>query len=253
MKNKFTEEYLDDLLVRMAHNSTAIEGNTLTQPDTVSILLHNFIPKLMSEREYFEVKNYKKTVAFLLSNSEELSPKLMKNYHKLIMENLDDNNGEFKKIGNLIVGSNFETAKPYQVPILLQEWSDNYNFRIKNAKTNEEKIEIILEQHIKFEKIHPFSDGNGRTGRMIIIDNCLKENLIPIVIPKEEKNKYITLLATENSKEFAKWGIELQKNELYRMECFKNKILDHTPGKKVNPLLKTLKKQKELKNNGKER
>ena len=60
---KMTSEYIDDLLVRVAHHSTAIEGNTLTLGDTISILIHNYIPKGMTEREYYEVKNYKKAFA----------------------------------------------------------------------------------------------------------------------------------------------------------------------------------------------
>ena len=223
LKEKMTDEYLDDLLVRMAHNSTAIEGNTLTQAQTTSILLHRYISGEMTENEYFEVKNYKKAVELLLDNTDIISSELIKNYHKIIMENLADNNGEYKKNQNIIVGSNFEPTKPYQVPTSIQEWCDNYNFRIKNAKDDLEKIEIILDQHIKFEKIHPFSDGNGRTGRMLVIDSCIKEDIPPIIIPKGEKGKYIDILSTENIKEFAKWGKELQDIELDRIKKFHNK------------------------------
>ncbi|MGF6906218.1 Fic family protein [Fusobacterium sp. PH5-44] len=223
LKEKMTDEYLDDLLVRMAHHSAAIEGNTLSQADTTSILLYHYIPGDTTVREFYEVKNYQKTVDLLLTNQEPISPELIKQYHKLIMENLADNNGEYKKEQNIIVSSNFETAKPYLVPIVLKEWCDNYNFRMKNAKNNIEKIEIILDQHIKFEKIHPFSDGNGRTGRMLIIDSCLKEGLAPFIIPKEEKGKYISILSNENSVEFAKWGLKLQDLEKERIETFYNK------------------------------
>lgn len=223
IREKMTDEYLEDLLVRMAHHSTAIEGNTLTQADTASILLHNYIPHNMTEREYYEVKNYKKTIGLLLSNQEQMSPELIKEYHKIIMENLVDNNGEYKKATNTIVGADFETSKPYQVSILLQEWCDNYNFRIKKAQTVKEKIEIIVDQHIKFERIHPFSDGNGRAGRMLMIDSCIKESISPIIIPKEEKEKYINCLASENSKKFTRWGLELQEKELDRIEKFYNK------------------------------
>lgn len=223
IRKKMSNEYLDDLLVRMAHHSTAIEGNTLTQADTLSILIYNYIPRDMSEREYHEVKNYKKTVDYLLKNEEKMSPQLIKTYHKEIMQNLADDNGEYKKISNIILGANFETSKPYQVPTLIQEWCDNYNFRMENAKTIEEKIEVIVDQHIKFEKIHPFSDGNGRTGRMLMIDSCIKENIPPIIIPKEEKGKYINYLSNENIKEFTKWGVSLSEKEAERIEMFSNK------------------------------
>ena len=80
--NKMTDEYISDLLVRAAHHSTAIEGNTLTQGDTISILIHNYIPREMNEREYYEVKNYKKAFDFLLNSENTLTPELIKNYHK---------------------------------------------------------------------------------------------------------------------------------------------------------------------------
>ncbi len=57
---------------------------------------------------------------------------------------------------------------------------------------------------------------------MLIIDSCIKENLVPIIIPKSEKSKYINFLATENIKEFVKWGLELQEVEEKRMEIFLN-------------------------------
>lgn len=221
--NKLTNEYKSDLLVRMTHHSTAIEGNTLTQAETISILLHNYIPRNMSEREYYEVKNYKKAFEFLLEAEKDLTSEIIKKYNKFIMENLREDNGVFKKVQNIILGSDFETTKPYLIPTVIEDWCQNLKYRLNNAKTDEEKIEIILDQHIKFEKIHPFSDGNGRTGRLLIIHSCLKEDILPIIIPKEEKGKYINILHTENLNEFKKWGLELQEKEKKRIEKFLNK------------------------------
>lgn len=220
---KMTEEYKNDLLVRMAHHSTAIEGNSLTQGDTISILIHNYIPKGMNEREYYEVKNYKKAFDFLLSSERDLTPSLIKDYHKLIMENLIDNNGSFKKLQNIILGSTFETTPPYLVPSMIEDWCRNLEYRLKNSKTNEDKVEAILEQHIRLEKIHPFSDGNGRTGRLLIIHSCLKEKIAPIVIPKDEKGRYINFLSIEDIQGFKRWGLELQNKEIERIELFYNK------------------------------
>ena len=73
---KMTNEYIDDLLVRAAHHSTAIEGNTLTLGDTISILIHNYIPKGMTEKEYYEVKNYKKAFELLLKADRVISTDL---------------------------------------------------------------------------------------------------------------------------------------------------------------------------------
>ena len=206
---KLPFEYMEDMLVRMAHHSTAIEGNTLTQAETISILIHNFIPRDMSEREYYEVKNYRKAFNTLLEADRKITTELIKKYNKYIMENLHDLNGKFKTTQNLILGAEFEPTKPYLVPFEIEDWCNNLSYRLENAKTNEEKVEIIMDQHIKFEKIHPFNDGNGRTGRLLIIHSCLKEDLEPIIIPKEEKGKYINLLASENLKELTKWALQL--------------------------------------------
>ena len=220
---KLPFEYMEDMLVRMAHHSTAIEGNTLTQAETISILIHNFIPRDMSEREYYEVKNYRKAFNTLLEADRKITTELIKKYNKYIMENLHDLNGKFKTTQNLILGAEFEPTKPYLVPFEIEDWCNNLSYRLDNAKTNEEKVEIIMDQHIKFEKIHPFNDGNGRTGRLLIIHSCLKEDLEPIIIPKEENGKYINLLASENLKELTKWALQLQEKERDRIEKFSNK------------------------------
>ena len=220
---KLPFEYMEDMLVRMAHHSTAIEGNTLTQAEIISILIHNFIPRDMSEREYYEVKNYRKAFNTLLEADRKITTELIKKYNKDIMENLHDLNGKFKTTQNLILGAEFEPTKPYLVPFEIEDWCNNLSYRLENAKTNEEKVEIIMDQHIKFEKIHPFNDGNGRTGRLLIIHSCLKEDLEPIIIPKEEKGKYINLLASENLKELTKWALQLQEKERDRIEKFSNK------------------------------
>ena len=220
---KLPFEYMEDILVRMAHHSTAIEGNTLTQAETISILIHNFIPRDMSEREYYEVKNYRKAFNTLLEADRKITTELIKKYNKDIMENLHDLNGKFKTTQNLILGAEFEPTKPYLVPFEIEDCCNNLSYRLDNAKTNEEKVEIIMDQHIKFEKIHPFNNGNGRTGRLLIIHSCLKEGLEPIIIPKEEKGKYINLLACENLKELTKWALLLQEKERDRIEKFSNK------------------------------
>lgn len=224
---KLPFEYMEDMLVRMAHHSTAIEGNTLTQAETISILIHNFIPRDMSEREYYEVKNYRKAFNTLLEADRKITTELIKKYNKYIMENLHDLNGKFKTTQNLILGAEFEPTKPYLVPFEIEDWCNNLSYRLDNAKTNEEKVEIIMDQHIKFEKIHPFNDRNGRTGRLLIIHSCLKEDLEPIIIPKEEKGRYINLLSSENVKELTKWGLELQEKEKERVKKFFNKEKDN--------------------------
>lgn len=227
IKEKMTDEYTKDLLIRMVHHSTAIEGNPLTLSEVMSILINNYIPREMLIKYYDEIKNYRMVFPILLnSNEQKLTIELIKEYNKIIMTNLTSDAGQYKKIENTIIGAEFEPIKPYQVSYAMQDWCDNGNLRLKNAKADEEKVEIILDQHIRFERICPFEDGNGRTGRLLIVDSCLREGLVPIIIPKSEKSKYINFLVKEDLKNFTKWALEIQKKEIERMKLFQNnKIL----------------------------
>lgn len=234
---KMNKRYLNDLLVRMAHHSTAIEGNTLTQAETASILVDNFIPKSMNEREYYEVKNFKKAFDFMennLSNQEKISIKFIKEMHNIVMQNLLDNAGKFKKIENMIVGATFETTKPYLVQIQLKEMCDNLEYRLINSISLEDKIETIVSEHLKFEKIHPFSDGNGRIGRLLMMYSCLSENIVPFVITKEEKKKYINIMRKEDVNEFIKWSIQLinlEKERKRKFEMEDNELIKNSTSK----------------------
>lgn len=222
IKNK---DYMLDLCVRMAHHSTAIEGNTLSQDETASIILDSFISKGASEREVYEVRNYRNILPLIiesLENQRKLDNELIKNFHKIIMQDLIYNNGSFKQIQNVIVGSSLETSKPFLVPTNLKDLSDNLYFKFQNSKENDDKIKAILEAHIDFEKIHPFSDGNGRTGRLMMVYSCLEQDLTPIVIPKEDKTRYINILKTNDIKDFLEFAKEIQSKEYQRFLVFKN-------------------------------
>lgn len=212
-----------DLCVRMAHHSTAIEGNTLSQDETASIILDGFVSKGVSERELYEVRNYREVLPLMLislENQRKLDNELIKEFHKIIMKDLIYNNGSFKQSANAIIGSSLETTKPFLVPTSLKDLSDNLYFKFDNVKSDDDKIRAILEAHIEFEKIHPFSDGNGRTGRLMMIYSCLEQGLTPIVLPKEQKARYINILRTNDIKDFLEFAKEIQGKEFKRFECF---------------------------------
>ena len=194
-------DYVSDLTVRMAHHNTAIEGNTLTQDETASILLNGIIPKQMNEREYYEVKNYQHIIPFLLDcldKKRNIDNNLIKEIHSILMDKLIYNAGKFKQTQNMIVGATFDTTEPYLVVSELKDWCDNLAFRLKNAQNNDEKLKIILDQHIKFERIHPFSDGNGRVGRFLMFYSVIENNLKPFTITKQSKDIYTHCLRNKN-------------------------------------------------------
>ncbi|MGL5312857.1 Fic family protein (plasmid) [Cetobacterium somerae] len=227
MIEKLTKEYLDDLLVRLAHHSSAIEGNTITLNQTVSIILNDTIPGSINKREFYEVENHKQAFEYIqhnLLNREKLSLGVIKEIHRLLLDHLDFNRGNFKNISNAIVGAEFDTASPEQTPNLMYQWLNNYEYLMENAETEEEKIRIILEKHIEFERIHPFNDGNGRTGRMIMLYSLLENNLPPIIISKELKPRYILGLAEQDTNLLYDLVQPLIDKEKDRMQKFQNKI-----------------------------
>jgi len=219
------KKYLDDLTVRMAHHNTALEGNTLSQDETASIILNGIIPKATSEREYFEVKNYKNLIPFMLKaidNKQKIDNGFIKEIHTIVMDNLIYNKGEFKKTQNMIVGATFDTTEPYQVPYVLKDWADNLNYCLNHSNNNDEKLEVILSHHIRFEKIHPFSDGNGRVGRALVFYSCLEYDTVPFIITKDTKDKYIHFLRQNDMKEFVDFAKDLQQRENKIINLFKN-------------------------------
>ena len=220
---KASNDYLDDLLVRTAHHSTAIEGNTLTQGEVKSILIDGYIPRAMNLRELNEVINYKSFMQYIRDNLDNLPPlslERIKNIHFLLCQNaIDGVAGTFKTIPNMIIGASFTPTQPYMVITELQEWILNLEAQLE-SQTKESIIEAICRQHIAFEHIHPFSDGNGRVGRALMVYICLQKCIAPIVVTKEDKAEYISYLNTEDVNGLTKFSLKLNADEEARINLF---------------------------------
>jgi len=220
---KYQNEYLDDLLVRMAHHSTAIEGNTLTQGETKSILIDGYIPRAMNLRELNEVINYKSFMQTIRDSLDDLPPlslELIKKIHFLLCQNaIEGVAGAFKTIPNMIIGASFTPTQPYMVITELQEWILNLEAQL-NGADKEGIVEAISRQHIAFERIHPFSDGNGRVGRALMVYTCLQNGIAPIVVTKENKAEYISYLNTEDVVGLTKFFLKLNTEEEARINLF---------------------------------
>ena len=216
-------EYFLDLSVRMTYHSNAIEGNTLTLNETAAIILDSTIPGSKSVREVFEVLNHKKAIDSIISeleNEKKLDIYMIKNINKEILDRLNDNAGNFKNSSNAIIGADFETSTPSQAPVLTKNWIENLNYRLKLCKTDDEKLSEILNSHIEFERIHPFSNGNGRTGRLIMLYLCFQENISPFVIEKNDRALYMNYLREQNVEIIFERVKELQEFEDNRLIQF---------------------------------
>ena len=224
--NNLTSEYLDDVLIRLAHHSSAIEGNTISLADTVSIILHHTIPGTPSKREFFEVENHRQTFEYVLEcvrKCDLLTATLVNHIHRLLMDRLTFDAGKFKQHENAILGTDLITAPASQTPMLMQQWMENTEYRLEKASGDDEKIAIITASHIEFEKIHPYSDGNGRTGRMLMNFLLLREGIAPLIIKGADREIYIRLLAESDEDAFATWSSTLINEENERLQKFLNK------------------------------
>ena len=220
----YSSDYLSDLMVRMAHHSTAIEGNTLTQGETKSVLVDGYVPRAMDMRELNEVLNYKAFMAFLVEQTASgtpLSLSLIREVHAILCKDaIGSVPGQFKQRPNMIIGADFTPTSPYLVPSALTDWISNLAAQMDAAVSDSDEVLAICRQHIAFEHIHPFPDGNGRVGRALMVYTCFLAGLTPIVIPVDRRKEYINYLNMENLQGFAALAEELLAEERKRIETF---------------------------------
>jgi len=154
---------------------------------------------------------------------ELLSISLANEIHRLLMDRLTYDAGAFKKHENAILGSDLVTAPVSQVPMLMQQWIDNVEYQLEQAGSDDEGIEVIVKSHMEFEKIHPYSDGNGRTGRMLMNFLLLRTSNWPLIIKGQDRTTYINFLASDDLVGFVRCAKALLIAEKDRGERFLNK------------------------------
>ena len=217
-------DYLADLMIRMAHHSTAIEGNSLTQGETKSILLDGYIPRAMDLRELNEVMNYKAFMPFLvdcIKAARPVSLDLIREIHAILCRDaIESVPGRFKQRPNMIIGASFTPTPPYMVPSALTDWTRNLETQMDAAANERDMVAAICREHLAFERIHPFPDGNGRVGRALIVYSCLLADLLPIVVTVEKRREYISLLNTEDLPTLTTFALDLLADEKERYALF---------------------------------
>lgn len=169
----------------MVYNSNAIENSTLSLEDTEKILSGGELSRKVSVREVFEAKNLAKITEFLLhKNSSELTLNLILQLHEMLLSNIDDRiAGRFRSGKEWVrVGSHLG-ANPQFVSQLMNELTDDYN-----TIDHRYFLDKIAYFHAEFETIHPFVDGNGRMGRILINLQLMKEGLPPVIIQNKSKH-----------------------------------------------------------------
>lgn len=179
--------------IKFSYNTNHIEGSLLTEEQTRYIYETNSIlfegNTVASIDDIFETTNHFKLVDYMLDVANEvLTENIIKEFHKILKQGTSDsrqnwfNVGDYKKVSNEAGGMKTTSPKDVQKQMVkLIEW---YN------SLESVSIKEIIEFHVKFEKIHPFQDGNGRVGRMIMFKECLKNNIVPFIILDKDKLFY---------------------------------------------------------------
>ena len=216
--------------VNFAYNSNKIEGSHLTEDETEEIFsTDSFIPKngeAIKIDDLIEMKNHFKLFDYTLSIiDEELSKEIMLKMNLILKKGTSDeedpryNVGGFKIIPNKIgLINEVDTTSPMDVSHDLDVLLEEYH---KIKKVN---IEDIIEFHYRFERIHPFGDGNGRVGRMIMFKECLKNNIMPFIVLDSDKPYYMRGL--KNYREDKMFLIDTIKHEQDLYESVAKEMLN---------------------------
>jgi Fic family protein len=170
------------------YNSNAIENSTLTLRETERILLEMEVSRDVSVREVFEAKNLARVVEYIRKKSEEaeISKETILFLHQMLINNINDSiAGRFRKTGEYVrVGTHIAPA-PETVEKMTDDLLSNYTGNI-----NSFFIDKIAKFHLDFETIHPFCDGNGRIGRVLINYQLQRLGFPGIIIRDKEKKEY---------------------------------------------------------------
>lgn len=185
--------------IRLAYNSNHMEGSRLTEDQTRYIFETNTIgveenDEVVNIDDIIETLNHFDAFRYLVDVAEEeLSETMIKEFHRILKTGTSDSRkdwfavGDYKKRTNM-VGSK-KTCQPKQVPVKMKELMTWYQ-ALENQHQGKMQIEDLIEFHYRFECIHPFQDGNGRVGRLILFKECLKYGYVPIIIEDKYKQFY---------------------------------------------------------------
>ena len=178
----------EEFIVEYTYNSNAIEGNTLTLRETDLVLRGLTIDK-KPLKDHMEAVGHKEAFDFvteLVQNKEELNERVIKQIHYLVLADKREDRGVYRRVPVRIMGAYHEPVQPLMIQSRMEQLLQKY----KNSK--EHIVTKLAWFHIEFEGIHPFIDGNGRTGRLLVNLELMKAGYPPIDIKFTDRMAYYT-------------------------------------------------------------
>jgi Fic family protein len=189
----------DSFLLEMTYHTNSIEGSTFNEPEVKAVLFDDVTIPNKTVREHQEAKNHQGALGFVMrwirDENGIITESFIKKIHEILMNGIMYNAGQYRTHAVRIAGSHVVTSNPLKV-------EDNMKSFIKRFNTQQEDIvSHIAQTHAIFEQIHPFSDGNGRVGRLLMLVLAFQNNLAPVLIKKEKKMAYYNYLQEGQVKE----------------------------------------------------
>ena len=185
------------------YNSNAIEGNTLTEGETILFLERGITIGGKSLKEHLEATNHKKAILHLyktINKDELITEELIYELHSIVMKDIlpEDQIGTYRKRSVIISGA----TKMPPVAQLLEKEMDDLIYIINKNPEKIPPVEFCARIHYQFEAIHPFSDGNGRTGRLLLNLMLMRYKFAPIIIKMKDRNSYLDALDNASKNKF---------------------------------------------------
>ena len=180
--------------IELTYTSNAIEGNTLTRQETALVVEKGLTVSGKSITEHLEAVNHAQALEFIKSlvgkKRENITEKDLLDIHHIILSKIDDTNaGRYRNVPVRIAGSTVIMPNPLKVSALMSEFTTWLH-----SKNDDHPIKVATDAHFKFVTIHPFTDGNGRTARLLMNLLLMQEGYTPALIKKEDRLKYINAI-----------------------------------------------------------
>jgi len=191
------QDLFDSFLLSLTYNTNSIEGSTLSENETAGILFRNMNYPKKHLIEHLEVKNHQAAFGYLLRSLEKkksIDERLVLRLHEILLNGIQDDAGLYRRHGVRIVGAHIPTENHLRIEGLMRTLMKDIQTRPKDY------LHQISDIHARFEKIHPFSDGNGRIGRLIIHAMAFLNNIPPAIFHQEQKHLYYGALQKAQQK-----------------------------------------------------
>ncbi|MDR2599783.1 MAG: Fic family protein [Oscillospiraceae bacterium] len=186
------QKYEESFIIEYTHNSTAIEGNTLSLIETKAILEDGISVGGKELREIYEVVNHRDAYVYILNcikDNKLLGESIVKDIHNILMSNIFIG-GIYRDGGVRITGASHKPPEPADMYYQIKKFYED----IKCKEQDANEIELAAFTHAEFVKIHPFADGNGRAARLLMNYQLISKDFLPLSIPKEDRLEYYVCL-----------------------------------------------------------